>query len=273
MDFVINFKLMKTSLLFLALFSVSNLFGQTSGNGVTDIDGNFYETVKIGTQEWMTKNLDVATFRNGDPIPEAKTDEEWKKAWEEGKPAWCYYDNDPANGKKYGKLYNWYAVNDSRGLAPHRYHIPSDKEWWKLINFLGGKSVAGAKMKSTSGWLSYPDKGSKTCSNCENWNAEYRSKVPCHTCKDTRSVPVPKITGTNSSGFSGLPGGDRDSNGSFLFLDHGARERHQGIWWSSTESEYGIKQYRYFLLWYFSGGVVRGDNAGNAGFSVRCLRD
>ena len=74
----------------------------------------FSQTVTIGTQVWMTKNLDVATFRNGDPIPQAKTDEEWEKAREEGKPAWCYYKNKKKNGKKYAKLYNWYAVTDSR---------------------------------------------------------------------------------------------------------------------------------------------------------------
>jgi uncharacterized protein (TIGR02145 family) len=104
--------------------------------------------VKIGSQIWTTENLNVSTFRNGDPIPEAKTNEEWDKAGKNKQPAWCYYDNDPANGAKYGKLYNWYAVNDSRGLAPVGYHIPSNDEWTKLTDFL----VAGSKMKSTSGW-------------------------------------------------------------------------------------------------------------------------
>jgi uncharacterized protein (TIGR02145 family) len=122
----------------------------------------------------MTKNLDVSNFRNGDPIPEAKTNEEWVKAGENEQPAWCYYDNNPANGAKYGKLYNWYAVNDSRGLAPTGYHIPSDAEWTTLENFLGGD--AGKKMKSTNGWN---DQGN----------------------------------GTNSSGFNGLPGGLRSFNG------------------------------------------------------------
>jgi uncharacterized protein (TIGR02145 family) len=109
------------------------------------------QEIKIGPQIWATKNLDVITFRNGDTIPEAKTNEEWKKAGEEGKPAWCYYDNDPENGKKYGKLYNWYAVNDPRGLAPKGWHVPSDAEWIVLIDYLGGEEVAGTKMKSSSG--------------------------------------------------------------------------------------------------------------------------
>jgi len=145
----------------------------------------YAQFVTIGTQVWMTKNLDVSTFRNGDPIPQAKTDEEWKKAGENKQPAWCYYNNDPANGAKYGKLYNWYAVNDSRGLAPVGYHIPSDAEWTKLTDFLGGNEVAGTKMKSTDGW-----KG--------NGN------------------------GTNESGFSGLPGGYRSNYGSFSYVgDYG----------------------------------------------------
>jgi uncharacterized protein (TIGR02145 family) len=84
------------------------------------------QQIKIGTQIWATRNLDASTFRNGDTIPEAKTDEEWKAAGNDKKPAWCYYNNDPANGKKYGKLYNYYAVKDKRGLAPEGWHIPSD---------------------------------------------------------------------------------------------------------------------------------------------------
>ncbi len=136
-------------------------------------------TVKIGTQEWTIKNLDLVTFRNGDTIPEANTFEAWGKASEEGKSAWCYYDNDPKNGKKYGKLYNWYAVNDPRGLAPKGYHVPTKAEWDSLVSYLGGKEIAGKKLKSTEGWL-------------EEGN------------------------GTNESGFSGLPGGYRNYNGPFL---------------------------------------------------------
>ena len=75
-------------------------------------------TVTIATQIWAAANLNVGTFRNGDSIPEARTHQEWAAAGEAGKPAWCYYNNDPANGLRYGKLYNWYAVNDPRELAP-----------------------------------------------------------------------------------------------------------------------------------------------------------
>ena len=146
---------------------------------------SYAQTITIGTQVWTTKNLDAATFRNGDPIPQAKTDEEWEKAGDNQQPAWCYYDNDPANGAKYGKLYNWYAVNDSRGLAPVGYHIPSDAEWTILTDFLGGEKVAGTKMKSTDFWADYEG-------NSGN--------------------------GTNESGFSGLPGGNRDLDGTFYYF-------------------------------------------------------
>jgi uncharacterized protein (TIGR02145 family) len=141
------------------------------------------DTIKIGNQEWMVGNLDVSKFRNGESIPEAKTKEEWKKADENWQPAWCYLDNDSKNGAKYGKLYNWFAVNDPRGLAPEGWHVPSNTEWLELVSYLGNTD-AGTKLKSTSGWE-----------------------------KDGN--------GTNESGFSGLPGGKRASFTSGRFSDLG----------------------------------------------------
>lgn len=90
------------------------------------------KSVKIGDQIWMTENLNVDRFRNGDPIPEARTDEEWEKAGDNSMPAWCYYENNSENGAVFGKLYNWFAVMDSRGLAPEGQHIPNDREWLNL---------------------------------------------------------------------------------------------------------------------------------------------
>ena len=241
-------------LLFLVIFSVSNSFGQT---------------VTIGTQTWTTKNLNLATFRNGDAIPQAKTDEEWEAAGENKQPAWCYYENNTANGTKYGKLYNWYAVVDARGLAPGGWHVPTDEEWTVLSTFLGGEAVAGKKMKSTSGWNSYTTGGSKTCPNCANWNAEYRKKVPCHTCKDTRSVAAPKVShvgnGTNSCGFTGLPGGYRGYDGNFFAV--GA----DGSWWSASELRVSTAWDR--LLGSTNSSLYRYDYAKHDGFSVRCVRD
>jgi uncharacterized protein (TIGR02145 family) len=135
-------------------------------------------TTVIGTQTWASANLNVSTFRNGDTIPEAKTNKEWIAAGESGKPAWCYYNNEPKNGPKYGKLYNWHAVNDERGLAPAGWSVPNDADWAKLTNYLGGPNVAGNKLKNTEGWS-------------EDYN------------------------GNNQSGFGGFPGGYRAENGSF----------------------------------------------------------
>lgn len=195
-----------------------------SGSKKENSDGS---SVKIDNQEWMTKNLNVSTFRNGDFIPEVKTTEEWERASKNKQPTWCYYDNDTKNGEKYGKLYNWYAVNDPRGLAPKGWHVPSDEEWTQLTDFLGRVEVAGTKMKSKKGWN-------------ENGN------------------------GSNESGFSGLPGGNR-TYGSFLNIGN------IGNWWSSTE--YNTDYAWYYFLRFYPGRVNRSFNDKMIGFSVRCLRD
>jgi uncharacterized protein (TIGR02145 family) len=119
---------------------------------VIDKDGNIYDIVKIGTQVWMAENLDVSHFRNGDSITEIEDTVEWLKAGDEGKPAWCYYKSNQEFGMRYHKLYNWYAVNDPRGLAPERWHIPSTLEWADLTDYLGRENIAGKKMKSANAW-------------------------------------------------------------------------------------------------------------------------
>lgn len=129
----------------------------------------------IGQQVWTTENLNTDRFRNGDLIAEAKTDKEWEKAGKNGQPAWCYYNDKP----KYGKLYNWYAINDLRGLAPQGWHIPSREEVEVLVNFLGGKDEAAKKMKTTNVWIT------------ESGN-------------------------TNSSGFSAMPGSHRLPDGTCM---------------------------------------------------------
>lgn len=196
----------------------------------------FPQTVTIGTQVWMTKNLDVATFRNGEPIPQAKTDEEWTKAGENQQPAWCYYDNDPANDAKYGKLYNWYAVTDSRGLAQVGYHVPTDAEWSILTEYLGGDVPAGTKMKSKSGWNSV-----NTGNGLKSGN------------------------GTNTSGFSGLPGGLRYASGKFDDVGE------FGNWWSSSES--GPSNAWSRDLGYYRVDFFRSNLYKELGFSVRCVKD
>jgi uncharacterized protein (TIGR02145 family) len=139
--------------------------------------------VKIGDQVWMAENLNVEVFSNGEPILEAKTATEWNDAAKNHKPAWCYYDNDAKNGTKFGKLYNFYAVTDPRGLAPKGWHVASHEEWITLTGFLG--SPAGGKLKKDSGW------------DHDGWEGN----------------------GNNSSGFNGLPGGVRIEDGKFLSLN------------------------------------------------------
>ena len=193
------------------------------------------QDIKIGIQIWTSKNLDVSTFRNGEVIPEAKSKEEWEKAGKNNQPAWCYYDNNEQNGKVYGKLYNWYAVNDSRGLLPSGYHIPSHADWIILTDFLGGKNIAGEKMKSKQGWK----KNGKKSGN-----------------------------GNNSSGFNGLPGGYCDVNGYFFFV-HGSRSF--GNWWSS--SEYADNGVLYWVVNYVSSDLTFYSGNKNDGHSVRCIKD
>ncbi len=159
-------------------------------------------TIQIGNQKWMSKNLDVAFYRNGDAIPQVTDATAWA-ALTTG--AWCYYNNDPIQGGKFGKLYNWYAVNDPRGLAPQGWHIPSDAEWTTLTTTLGGASVAGGKMKEAG---------------IVNWTS-------------------PNTAADNSSGWAGLPGGYRDGFGPFSSVGG------NGLWWSSTESNTANAWFRY----------------------------
>ena len=211
------------------------LSGSTKSFLVSEIDSIIFkenvddtETVTIGNQVWTKKNLDVSHYRNGDTIPEVRDAATWANL---KTGAWCYYNNDPANGAIYGKLYNWYAVNDSRGLAPGGYHVPSDAEWTVLSTYLGGESVAGGKMKETG----------------------------------TTHWYIPNTGATNSSGFSGLPGGYRLNNGGYYYI------RSFGIWWSSTEYGGTLAWYRYLYFDYIN--IVRSYVAKGYGISVRCVRD
>jgi uncharacterized protein (TIGR02145 family) len=193
--------------------------------------------VTIGTQVWQSTNLDVTTYRDGTPIPQVTDPTAWANLTT---GAWCYYNNDLANGAIYGKLYNWYAVagihdNDpntpNKILAPQGWHIPTDAEWTTLTTFLGGESVAGGKMKATGTSL---------------WQS-------------------PNTDATNSSGFSGLPAGCCSNGGTFY--DIGTN----GIWWSSSEFNSSIAWYRNL---YYNGGLANRLNYSKKnGFSVRCLRD
>jgi uncharacterized protein (TIGR02145 family) len=164
---------------------------------VTDIDGNIYNNVQIGNQCWTQSNLKVSKYRNGDTIPTGLSNSAWQNTMS---GAYAIYNNDPVNDGIYGKLYNHYAVTDSRGLCPTGWHVPTDAEWTTLENHLGGSGVAGGALKSTA---MQPTPG--------GWN--------------------PSNTGaTNSSGFTALPGGLRNFNGDFTNVAG------SGDWWSSSVS-------------------------------------
>ena len=132
-------------------YTCSGATGQSTF-GISQNKNTKPASVTIGTQVWSTKNLDVKTFANGDPITQAQSMEEWLTAGNENRPAWCYYENNASNGVTYGILYNWFAVADSRGLAPKGWHVPTKYEWITLFDFLSGKDGAGYKLKSTNGW-------------------------------------------------------------------------------------------------------------------------
>jgi uncharacterized protein (TIGR02145 family) len=112
----------------------------------TKITTKSIEEIQIGNQVWTRRNLNVDKFRNGDSIIEAKSIQEWDKAGDNKQPAWCYYENNSGNAVLYGKLYNWYAVNDKRGLSPDGWIIPSNSDWLKMINYLGGEGIAASKL-------------------------------------------------------------------------------------------------------------------------------
>src|ERR1035437_9296268 len=185
-------------------------------------------SVTICSQIWMLNNLEVTTYRNGDPIPQVTDPAAWGLL---STGAWCY-NNNTANGPVYGKLYNWYAVNDPRGLAPAGWHVPSDAEWTTLSTCLGGDLIAGGPMKEigTTHWT------------------------------------PPNTGATNTSGFTGLPGGLRTNDGTFYGVGN------FGFWWSSTENSNTSNAWTRFLAC-FNGPIARSNPPKQGGFSVRCLRD
>ena len=206
----------------------------TSGYGanVIDVDGNIYKTVYIGTQHWMGENLKVSKYNDGTSIPNITDNAEWSKLTT---GAWSYYNNDAANNVKYGKLYNWYAVspttNGNKNVCPTGWHVPSDAEWTILTDYLGGDSVAGGKLKEAG---------------TTNWTS-------------------PNKEATNSSLFTGLPGGCRFDSGSYS--NFGVF----GAWWSSTE--YNITNAsNCYIFTNFKNTKNQPRNVTYA-LSIRCLKD
>jgi uncharacterized protein (TIGR02145 family) len=196
--------------LIISIFLNSQVIGQINGK-------------LIGKQIWTTSNLNVTKFSNGDLIPEAKNAKEWEEFVKNKQAAWCYLNYNAANGLKYGKLYNWYAIKDPRGLNPKGWHIPTKQELDDLIGY------GASALKSTIGWDSY----SQT-----------------YPVEDSRGILVGyrdrtwSGNGTNKIGFSGLPGGHISGDGDF--------DKSSTGWWSSTDIDPKILYFNGFETWGYS---------------------
>lgn len=214
----------------------ANLEPEPEPNTVTDVDGNVYPTVQIGDQVWMAENLWVMHYRNYDPIPEVARDQTWGGL---GSGAYCNYDGYQENAKKYGRLYNWYAAVDPRGLAPEGWHVPTDEEWKQLELYLG-MSVAQADTYLVRG----TNEGDKLKST-KSWTGDNK--------------------GTDECGFCAVPGGYRQANCQDLGVS--------ACFWTSTVAK-EIATYAYFrALMADESGIYRRLNIKWMGFSVRCVKD
>ena len=230
------FKIFHSIVFSLLVFIISCESDWPSTKPVTDIDGNVYEIVTIGNQVWMAENLKVTKYRDGDAIPNVTNDAEWSNL---STGAYCSYDNADSNITTYGLLYNWFTVNDNRNLAPAGWHIPTDEEWKQLEMYLGmsqtevdntghNRTRVGHMLKSTNGW---------------NYNEN----------------------GTNSSGFTALPGGYRLLDGSFITIGNRA------YFWSSTEAVGTYAWCRDLSVYHSTVGYIRANWLN--GLSVRCIKD
>ncbi|MBH49328.1 MAG: hypothetical protein CMG69_01050 [Candidatus Marinimicrobia bacterium] len=200
---------------------------------VTDIDGNVYQNVQIGNQLWIAENLKVTHYNDGSEIPTGYSNNEWSSL---STGAYAVYGDNESNADTYGYLYNWYTVDDSRGVCPEGWHVPTDGEYSELTNYLG--SNWGGKLKECT-------EGS--CPESEYWNYH------------------PNSGATNESGFTALPGSRRLSDGNYLHMGN------FGFFWSSTENGSNSAWCR--ELKYQYSGIYRYTSGRESGFSVRCIRD
>lgn len=225
-------------------FSTLNMLSY-NGSGVTDIEGENYSSIILNGKEWMKKNLDVSKYRNGDVIPQVTDPAQWESLTT---GAWCYYENDSSNGPIYGKLYNWYAVNDPRGLAPQGWHIPTDSEWTDLANYLGGDDVAGKKLKDDS--------------SSSNWD-------------------VSTNYATNQSGFTALPSGVGYLNYNIppttvpTLADLFKWKTKATYWWSATTTSNSPSNNDVWVrnLNNTQDVLARGDALKTSAISVRCIKN
>ena len=219
----------------------SNSITPYIGQPVIDIDGNIYQAVQIGDQIWMAENLKVTRYRNGDAIPTGHTSTVWSNL---STGAYAAYADNSSNVDTYGLLYNWYAVDDSRNIAPKGWHIPTDDEWKELEMYLG-MSQSEADDTGYRG----TNEGSKLAGRADLWNDG--------TLENDSEFGI--------SGFSALPGGYRSNGGNYYNMGN------YGYFWSSTGSTSGTAWSR--RLRYNYSDVGRSNDGRRYGFSVRCIRD
>lgn len=206
---------------------------------VTDIDGNTYQTVMVGTQVWMKENVRVTRYRNGAAIPNVTDNTEWGSRTT---GAYCEYNGDINNAAIYGRLYNWYAVADSQNIAPTGWHVASDAEWKQLEMTLGLSQVQADAFS----WRGTIEGGKLKQTGTSHWR-------------------TPNIGASNESGFSALPGGERGSSGGWYYMGTDA------IFWSSTENTSNSSWAR--ILTYIGSDIGRLIDSKVGGFAVRCVKD
>ena len=239
------------------VFTLSVKVGTGGGTGtdgtMTDIDGNVYTTVKIGTQEWTVENLRVTKYNDGTVIPLVTDSAAWARIYYNDltTPAYCFYKNttNADSIKKYGALYNWYVVNTKK-LAPAGWHVPSDSEWTIMEKYLVKN---GYNRDGTTDTTAY-NRIAKALAAKTGWSSSSTTgNIGCD------------LTKNNRSGFSALPGGSRSSDGDFF------SQSYYGLWWSATESaaSHAYNRGLYYDIDYLS----RGYSNESCGFSVRLLRD
>lgn len=208
--------------------AIALLIAKSQSQTVTDYDGNVYHTVFIGSQVWLKENLKTTHYNNGVPIPNVPGGASWATLTTGAR---CYYNNDSsAYDSVYGALYNWYAVNDTNEICPSGWHVPTDAECTAIETFLGGSFFAGGPMKEAG---------------TAHWSA-------------------PNTGATNSSGFTGLPGGMLGVNYTFQTINQ------NDLWWTSTQQSLGGAWSRY--LWYLNAGVDRNPTPKTIALSIRCMR-
>jgi uncharacterized protein (TIGR02145 family) len=234
MNYFINIRLISFILMgILLIFQGSCEKGEVDDISVTDVDGNVYRIVKIGTQTWMAENLKTTKYRSGEPIGTTDPHTLDIRGEDSVKYQWAYNGNE-VNVSTYGRLYTWYAIKDKRGVCPVGYHVPSREEWAKLSEFIGGASSGGGGLKErgTEHWLE------------------------------------PNFGATDTTGFTALPGGYRGYNGEFFFLGHSGiwwssteSDHLEGSSWIRSLNRYSPSFYLTFTL-----------NTVSA-YSVRCIKD